>query len=525
MAYKGNKAKIPLGEFGLLTDIAPDKAPPNSLIHAKNIQFVNGMIQKAAGAVKWNATALPASIVGCWDWNPDINTRRMIAVTEDGSIYKGRDRVFNQIGTGLGKLTPNCTFASGGNEVSNAPKKLFIYTAGATIPKVLLADADAVTDLSKPATDWNITNWPKCGVIHRNRNWAFAGQIAYASSSADHEDFQNDYLAEPVYPGEGGEIRGAFIFKSRMFVFKDEGFVYGLNDSAADTNAWFFEKVSSNSGLSAPNGIAEVLNNVYFGNSTGTITDFAATEKLGSVEAGDLIQNSLFESHLRGNTSKVGVTQQHLLYYAEKKMLFATYRSAYYTYNDMLLVFDFSRIDQVRVAYWIKGSPQCLGKYKDVNKIDRPMYGSKDGYLMLMDYEDRTEGGASYSGEFQTPHLDFSYLGEGFSSAEKHFDHLAVHYVPESTGDLFCDYFIDGHYVDTIRFTMVQHKGPLLSSLKLGTDRLASPTSETCIRPLAGSGRTFSAKFYQQGSNQSFQIPAVTVFFRGGGEKAQQEKN
>jgi len=523
MAYRGNKAKIPLGEFGLLTDIAPDKAPPNSLIHAKNVQFINGMIQKASGALKWNADALPYGIVGCWEWTPDMNTKRMVVLTADGSIYKGRDRQFAQIATGLGPLTPNCTFASGGNEISNAPKKLFIYTAGVSIPKVLTDDADAVTNLRLPATDWGATNWPKCGVIHRNRNWAFAGQIAYASNSGDHEDFQSSFLAEPVYPGEGGEILGAFIFKGRMFVFKEAGFVYYLDDSAVDDGDWNFKRISSTSGLCAPNAIAEVLNNMYFGNNTGTVTDFAASDKLGGTEEGDLVQNLLFESHLRGNASKVGVTQQHLCYYAEKKTLFATYRSAYYTYNDMLIVFDFSRIDQVRIAYWIKGSPQCLGMYKDVNNIKRPMYGDKNGFLMLMDQEDRTEGGSSYSGEFQTPHLDFSYLGEGMSTAEKHFDHLAVHYLPESSGNLFCDYYIDGKYRDTIQFTMVQNKGPLLGNLRLGTDRLASASPETCTRSIAGTGRTFSAKFYQQGSNQSFQIPAITVFFRGGGDKAQQE--
>jgi hypothetical protein len=151
------------------------------------------------------------------------------------------------------------------------------------------------------------------------------------------------------------------------------------------------------------------------------------------------------------------------------------------------------------------------------------MYGDKNGFLMLMDSEDRSEGGTAFTGEFQIPHLDFSYLGEGMSASEKHFDFLAVHYAPESTGNLLCDYFIDGRYVDTISFQMLQYQGPKLGRLMLGTDRFASPTSETCIRPLAGTGRTFSARFYNAGNNESFQIPAITVFFRGGGEKATQE--
>lgn len=524
MAYVGNKAKIPLGEFGLLTDIAADKAPPNALIHAKNVQFVNGMIQKASGALKWNATALPSGIVGCYEWKPDVNTKRMVVLTANGSCYKGMDRQFGTaIATGIGELTPNCTFASGGNETSNREKKLFIFTAGASLPKVLTGDGEQLTDIALPSADWTQTNRPKCGLIHRNRLWAFAGHVAYASDTGNHENFTSNFLAEPVYAGEGGEILGAYVFKGRMFVFKSEGFAYYLDDSSMDDSEWRFNRIDSVSGLSAPNAIVAGINNMYFGNVTGTVTDFAASDKLGGTEAGDLVQNSLFESHLRGNANKVGVTQQHLLYYAEKKLLFATYRSAYYTYNDMLIVFDFSRLDQVRIAYWIKGSPQCLGAYRDVNQIDRPMYGNKDGFLMLMDHEDRLEAGAAFAGEFQIHHLDFSYLGEGMAASEKHFDHLAVHYAPESSGNLFCDYFVDGRYVDTINFEMIQYDGAKLGSMVLGTNRTAQPNTETCVRPLSGSGRTFSAKFYNSGSNQSFQISAITVFFRGGGEKAQQE--
>lgn len=525
MAYTGTKAKLPLGEFGLLTDIAPDKMPHNALIRANNVVYTNGSVQKAPGAIRWNADALPAGIAAVHDWNPTTITSRMIAVTSNGSIYKGRDRQFGTpLETGLGALTPNCICVEGGAEVAGREKKLFIFTGGVTLPRVLTGDGSAAPAIDQPATDWTGTNFPKCGTVHRSRLWAFAGQFGYASDTGDHENFLTNSLVGPIYPGEGGELRGAFVFKGRLFAFKDGGFVYLLNDvDSANENEWYWQKIASNFGLSAPNAIAEVLNNMFAGNTTGTITDYAASDSLGSVAAADLIQNAMFESFLRGNTAKVGITEQHLIYYAEKKMLFATYRSAYYTHNDMLIMIDFSRNDQVRPAFWIKGSPQCLALYKDVNQIDRPMYGDASGYVQLMDHEDRLEGTLPFTGEFQIPHLDFSHIDPKLSSSEKHFDALAVHYIPESTGELLCDYFIDGHYKDTISFTMIQNTRPQLNVLLLSTDRLAQGNQETCIRSLAGSGRTFSARFYNSGSNQSFQIPAVTVYFRGGGDKAQQE--
>ena len=525
MSYIGNKIKIPLGELGLLTDIAPDKMPPHALIRANNIVLTQGTVQKAPGSYRWNSSALDSGVVAVHDWIPSSGVKRMIAVTSGGSIYKGRDRAFGTaINTGLGTLNPNCMFVEGGAEVAGNPKKLFLFTGGVTTPKVLSGDGSAFASISSPSTDWTISNYPKCGAVHRNRLWAFAGQISYASDTANHENFATNALADPVYPGEGGEILGCFVYKGRLFAFKDGGFVYLLNDLDASDSNWYWEKLASNFGLCAPNAIDEVLDNLYAGNSTGTVTDYAATEKLGSVEAGDLVSQLAFETFLRANTSKVGIEEQHILYYAEKKLLFVTYRSHYRTTNDMLIVFDFSRPQVTRPTFWIKGTPQCLATFRDANNIERPMYGDASGYVLIMDHEDRIEGASAYTGEFQIPHLDFSHVDQALSATEKHFDFLAVHYLPESSGTLSCDYYIDGRFVETLTFQMVQNTNAQLGNLLLSTDRLAQGNAETCIRKLAGSGRTFSARFYNSGSNQSFQIPAVTVYFRGGGDKATQQE-
>ncbi len=636
MAYTGTRVKIPLGEMGLLTDISPDKIPPSALIRAENVCFFNGNVQKAPGTLRWNATAVSAGIIAAHYFLPTLEKPRFIVATSDGNLYKGRDRVFGSPinSTITNTLTPNCVFAEGGAETAGREKKLFFFTGGATQPYVLAGDGAAFRTISAPSTDWSTSEtFPKFGIVHRNQLWAFAGQISYASDSGNHEDFQNTTttLTEPVYPGEGGELRGGYVYKGRLVCFKDGGFVYMLNDTATDPGDWYWQKIASNFGLAAPNAVVEVLDDMIAGNTYGTLTSYAATQKLGNIEAADIIQQLMFESFLRGNSSKVGVPFQHVIYYAEKKLLLMTYRSAYYTYNDMLIAFDYGRA-QTRPALWKKGSPQCLALYKDINQVERPMYGDKDGYLHLMDQEDRVEGqciqavtarqvivaspvltsgsyvlnfngqstaalpwnaaaidiqialsaftgladvstngaldagaatvnvaffgwdgpadlitvtsnttgstftittiavgvaGSSaspvaYTGAFQIPHLDFSHVDQSLSAVQKHFDFLAVHYVPESTGNLSCDYFIDGRYIETLTFPMVQYNKPELDVFLLSTARLAQPNTETVIRQLHGTGRTFSAYFYQSGSNESFQIPAITVYFRGGGDKAQE---
>lgn len=453
---------------------------------------------------------------------------RFVVATDTGKLFIGRDRQFSSTAntsiTAPGVLTPNCVFAEGGAEVAGNNKKLFFFTGGATLPYVLHGDSTAFTVISHPAADWTSSGtYPKFGLVHRNQLWAFAGQISYASDTSDHENFINTTttLVEPVYPGEGGELRGAGVFKGRLFCFKDGGFGYMLNDTDTNSTNWYWQKIASNFGLAAPNAIAEALDDMIVGNTAGTLTSYAASQKLGSVEAADLVRNMQCESYLRTSTSKSGVPYEHVLYYEEKKLLFQTRRSAYYTYNDSLFVVDFGKANP-RPALWVKGSPQCLAKWKDVNQVERPMYGDKDGFLNLMDWEDRTEGTAAYTGAFQTPHLDFSFAAPQLGSSEKHFDFLAVHYLPESSGNLSCDYYIDGRYVDTITFPMIQNQRPELDTFLLDTDRLVQPTTETSIQKLYGSGRTFSAYFYQAGSNQSFQIPAITVYFRAGSDKAMQ---
>lgn len=521
MAYRGIEAKIPLGELGLLTDIAPDKIPPPALIYSNNICYYNGTIQKAPGGLKWNASALDSGVVAVFDFWPNGVTQRMIAATSGGYVYKGRDRVFaTTLASGLGNLTPNSMFVEGGIEEAGNDKKLFLFT-GESLPQVLTGDEDTMSAVSQPSTDWTVGNFPRFGVIHRNRLFAFAGQMAYGSASDNHENFVSSTIIDGIGRGEGGDLRGGFVFKGRLHAFKDGGYVYALIDDDTDDDNWYWTKVASNFGLAAPNAIAEVLDDMVAGNTTGTLTSYGATQALGNIEAADIIQQAQFENFLRGTTSKVGVPFQHIKYYSEKKLLLITYRSAYYTYNDMLLVLDFGRQGTVRPSYWIKGSPQCLGLYKDINEVYRPMYGNKDGFVILADQEDRLEATVAYRGDFQIPHLDFSHLDPKLSTVEKHFDFLAVHYVPEASANLSCDYYIDGRFVETVTFPMVQYTKPVLGTLTLSTDRLAQANTETAIRRIQGTGRTFSARFYNSGSNESFQVAALTVGFRGGTEKAQ----
>lgn len=521
MAYAGNIGHIPLGQFGLLTDVPPGDIPRGAFIRANNISFETGLVTKAPGSSKYNTQVLPAGIVAAFDWWPDMVTQRLIAACSNGSIYRDiGDRLFSSataINSGLGNLTPKCKFVEGGNETAGRDKKLFFFSETCQI-QVLSGDATEFEEIDNPAVDWASPNFPTIGLVHRNRLWAFMGQRAYASDTGDHENFTSNYLTQNIFPGEGGDVIGAFVFKGRLFAFKQGGFVYWLNESDSDSDNWNWQKLASNFGLASPHGILEVINDMIAVNESGSPISYNAVDALGDIESADLLRLLQIEEYFRNNTSLSGLDVMHAVYYEAKKQAFFTVRTSYRTTNDALFHIDFNK-QNPRSAFWDKDNADCLALRKDINKVKRPMYGSSDGYIYLMDQEDRLVGTNEYNGEFKIAHTDFGFLGENIKNKNKLFDYLAVEFLPQGDWNLEVDVYIDGNFSETINFKMdVRDDG--LDSFTLDTDPLGREETQTVTKPLHGSGRRISLHCRQDGANQNFAIASLDVGFRLSGEQA-----
>jgi len=521
MAYDGMAIKIPFGAMGLLTDMAPGDIPPSALIRAENITLENGVIEKARGGLRYNLSALPAGIVALVDYWPEPLVQRTIAVTSAGSVYRDiGDREFSggtAIATGLGTLTPNTQFIVAGAETSGAEKKLFLLTEGLNQLKVLTADESTFANVSTPATDWVTPHFPKVAVVHRNRLWVFMQHTAYASSSGDHEIFTTNALIQPIYIGEGGEIVGAYVFKGRLFAFKDGGFVYYLNDQDTDDANWYWLKLAGNFGLASPHGVFDALNDLIAINTTGTATSYSATQAFGDIESADIFRNNKIERFIHANLNKGGLSSAHTLYYPEKKQAYITYRQSSNAVNNTMICMDVGQ-DTPRITLNPKGTPNCLALYKDIYGVERPMYGDNSGYVILMDREDRLEATAAFTATFQTPALDFRFADPGLGSVEKHFDYLAVEFIPSGNWNLSCDYYIDGKFIETLSFPMYVDPD-YLTEFELDEDYLPAEHTNHVSRRLKGTGRNISFKFYQAGSNQSFQVAGITVGFRAGSNR------
>lgn len=521
MAYSGNQGHIPLGAFGLLTDVPPGDIPRGALIRAYDISYETGNLTKAPGSLRYNTQVLPAGIVAIFDWWPNSVTQRLIAACSNGSIYRDiGDRVFSSavaITSGLMNLTPKSTFVGGGSETALRQKKLF-YFSGTNQVQVLAGDGSTFAQIANPAADWVTPNYPTVALTHRNRLWAFMGQRAYASDTANHENFTSNYLTSSIFPGEGGDISGAYVFLGRLFAFKEGSFVYYLDDSDTSSDNWVWKKLASNFGLASPHGITQVGNDLIAMNESGSPVSYNAVNALGDIESADLFRLLQVGEYIRNSSSLSGIDMTHAVYYEAKKQLFFTTRTSYRTTNDALFHIDFNR-QSPRMAIWKKDQANCLGERKDINKVLRPIYGSEDGYIYLMDREDRLVGSSAFTGEFKIGHTDFRYLDEKIAQKNKLFDFLTVEFVPQGTWNLSVDVYIDGTFSETIDFPMdVRDDG--LDSFTLDTDALGREEAQTIQKPLHGSGRRISFRCRQAGANQNFSIACLTVGFRVSAEQA-----
>lgn len=196
MAYSGTSIPIPLGEVGLRTDAPSTSLPPNALIKANNVSMYSGKIEKSKGTTVYNPAALTDSVVAIFDWWPDSDNQRVIALTEDGKIWRDNgDRTFNgttPIEDLATAISTDTHMVAGGQEESGAEKKLFILTGAAQV-QIIEGDAAATRDINLPSPDWDTSDFPTFAIPYQGR-MCMMGSTAdphriYFSSVDDHENF------------------------------------------------------------------------------------------------------------------------------------------------------------------------------------------------------------------------------------------------------------------------------------------------------------------------------------------------
>lgn len=525
MAYQGQSFDIRVGRGGLLTDDSPSDIPDTHLIRAINVDIQNGSIKKEPGSRKWNLSALGTGIIALLDWFPSELLQRFIVVGRDGKTYKYSDRETVSEITPASAASPTTLILSpqiqvsmctGGQETISAARKIFIFCGNSQV-QVISGDASTRANISTPAADWTMTNgYPRGGVVHRDRLWAFMDHRIYASQTSDQEAFTGGTSMQfSVYPGEGERLVSAYVFKGKLFLFKQPYGAYVLVDESADTSDWYFQRVSSEFGGTGPDSQLTVIDDFISTNSVGSITSLKAVQNFGDVESGDVFSLMKVENYMRSLMSVDGLADRKAIYYDEKKIAFFAFRSSGGTNNDRCFRMDFSKqAPQVTVSD--KDQINCFA-LRRIGNHKKPFYGSDDGYIYEMDTEDRLVGASAYTADFQTAHLDMRHVNPQVATMNKNFDALEVSFVP-SASSISIDYYIDGVFMETKTLSLVF--GPYLNDFVLDTDDLSSPyvVISKKIR-LKGYGRAISIRVRNSGSNENFEITNLRVYARVSDDK------
>ncbi len=531
MAYKGEIAIVPMGLGGLRTDDPESDIPATSKVSALNATFHNNFAEKDFGSIQWNPTALPSPILHAQDWFPTPIIQRLIAVTADGKVTRFKDAFNTSEVTAVSPAPATLTVPGsvtttlGGQEETLRDRKLFIFT-GTDPVQVISGDGLTRRNISQPPADWAGSSQPTSSVIHLGRHMAWGNQNdphrVYVSSALDHEDFLTLPLSFSVHPGEAEGIRLGIVFRSRLFIVKEPRGLYFLDAPSVIEATWSFKKLSDIFGTNSPRSAALVLNDVMIGNEYGSITSLKASDTFGDIDSADIFSALKVQQFARDEISKQGAGERCAIYYPDKKTLMMTFRSLSGDSNDRISQISFKEPNNPTVSWNTKDQANCLALQRDESGVERPIYGSNDGFIYRMDSVNRWVGdlGAVQNGyrfEVETPAMDFGQADPSIAELNKIYDFLEVVFEPTGDWPLFIDVFIDARFHNTMKFQMNWKSE--LDEFKLDSDRIDSETEFPRRQPLYGLGRRIGFRCYNDVAGQNIKLHSLKIYWRRSGQQ------
>ena len=503
MSYAGSMKEIRFGQFGIVSDLASDAMPDGGLIRCENGQFLNGIVEKAEEISDWVRSNPTYSTPTFTTEKPIANHRyfpfpreeRQIVVTDAGVVYKYTSPFLRTALTAETSSDPTTlsisgmpVIATGGNEVQGNAKKVFIYTGNSQV-QVMEADEDTRRSITNPAADWSST-FPTYGLIFRSKHACIMGHTLYLSPSTDHEDFRAATSGVQViqcFPGEGEGIISAFIYKTKLFVFKAPYGVYVLNDTDTDPDNWFFQKSSGSFGIASPQSFFEATDDYYVMSNDGTVISMTAALRMGDIYNADLLSASKNSVFFRAKIRNQYLNRSFGAYLPKKKIGvfgFASYTSSG-GYCDSLVYIDFNG-DVPRISWHRYKNTEFASchYFRDPYSDDKFLFtkhkyssGSYTTGVMGTYYP-------SYSSNtpfrLQTPH---SNLGV---PANKLFDGFELIFESGAVYPLAVDVYVDSKYSE--RFLIQPFYGDALGPAFFSISRFANPLFLLGTDSLVGRG-------------------------------------
>lgn len=456
MAYDGYYAEIAVAQRGMQPRNNRLHSSPSELIDAEGVTFEDDLLEKEAGATKFDSTGITGhNIRDIVDWQ-DPNGQRIVTATKDGNIYVSDVTPFSNLdantgATGLSSTPVKGKFLECGNEDSTANSKHLFYFNGYNVVQVLDANSTTFGNITTPPADWAGTNQPVGGTVHSNRVVGYGNvndpHRLYFSDPDDHEDFSTSSVFTLKLNSHIGErIWNAVSFNGLLFVWKYPRGIFYLDDSDIDTANWVVRTKSEGIGCApSPKAVLPLDEDIIFMAADGSIHLLSAVTVQSGIRGSDLTYVLGLTKWIHDNVNLARLNQVDSVWYPSKKIAYFSVPGAGDTTNTLTLKFDFSLVDAgqpVRFSYSRRDEADALAIWIDANSIPRPIMG-EGIYGWKLDQSARTKGGA-YTVQFQTPYLSMRHIDPTFSAIRKQWDNLEVIFDPNGSGTLTVDVYVDG---------------------------------------------------------------------------------
>lgn len=526
MPFTGQIAELVLGVDGLTGSKNQALVQPAQLLKALNLTYEGAAMQKEGGASKYNSTAISGTpaIVGGWDWFPTAGTQRMVVVLDDGTIKKdtGGGDFTVTLKSGLTTSGKQPFFLEAGKEAAANNRKLLIFMSGIAV-QVLSADASTTSDIATPPADWSGTDQPLFAAIHEDRVWAGGNpndaHRMYYSTTTNHEDLTGSGSGNiSVFPGEGEKLVGCISFKGLLVVWKFPTGIYLIDTSDSTVANWRVTRLSSAIGGVSSMGATIIDDDIIFIDRSGTIQLISAITEFGNLGSTNLSNIADLGPFIVDEVNLGELDNARAIFYVAKREVHFALAGLNATTNNRRLVVDFNRPDLPRFRFSDRDVSESLWLKQDSDNVPRPTIGDDVGFVWNLDQDSRSQDGSGYQGEFQSPHLDLSFLDPSLGTKRKEGKFLELVIEPKGNFNLNVDILWDGVITQTVTFNMGT-AGASLGSFVLGTDKLAGDVILNKKRRITGGGRRFSLVGRNNGDAQDFSVSKFYLHFLLGDER------
>lgn len=497
MAYRGITSTIPVGLQGFHGSRNPSKLGPGHLSLTEGLDYDGGVLIKEGGAEKLNSTALNsgATILAGTNWSPVPGEYHDVVVLDDGDVLK--DTGAGTFGVTLTSGLSNPTifapfFAAGGGEDVGDTRKLFMFSEANQV-QVVSGTADTMAAIATPPSDW-ASAFPTFGVYHESRIWGGGNandpHRIYYSTSTDHGDYQGTGSGQlPIFPGEGEELVGGVSFNGILILWKFPKGIYIVDTRDPDSANWKVSKLTSAIGGVSPQTIFPNSGDILFMDNSANFHLISAVNQLGDINTSNISRNIDLGVFARANLGLGQIRKSMGVWYAAKSKAWFMVPSSGSPINNVRISIDFNEA-QIGARYLItqRDVGTALWLRPDANNIEVPALGDDDGFVWLMDQEERTKDDVEFDMEFETAEMDFGFIQPEYASVNK--NGQALHIVADvvQQASITITPFWDGVQSEVITAS-IGSTGAALGSFVLGTDVLAASGLVTTRNKLKGSGK------------------------------------